>query len=547
MNPSPPAPPPDPDLSDRMAAPEAGFLVEPETRLSRSLLWEAQRRFFGRQGIDAWRRGIVPSYVTNNPALAQGYAAMVLGHLRDLRNEGAVWSAGAPATILELGAGGGRFAFLFLQAFEALLAASPLAGTPFRYVMTDFAEANIAFWRDHPALAPFVAAGRLDFARFDAEGDDRATLLETGVTLGPDDAATPLIVIANYVFDGLSQDAFALRDGILMQTLVSLTADVPAADLDDPDLLGRLQWHFTDHPLDEQPYAEPRFNRVLDAYRTGFPDGSLLFPSAALRCIDRLAAMGGGRLLLLTGDRGEVHGAYLAGEPIPKFAMHGSFSLPVNYHAIGAWVHARGGVGLTTSYRHGSLAVSAFLLGHDPAGLTETRLAFDTTVEQGGPDDFFVLRQGLQPHYATLEIRHLLALLRLGGWDPKLVGDCAPALWDRLPEATDAHRAELVLALEQSWAHYYHLGEAQDLAFDFGMLLYGLGAYEAALARFSDSRRLYGDDARTRWNEGMCHAAAGREAEAGRSLAAAFALDPGFAVPQALLGKQAEEDETLPA
>jgi len=539
------AAPDDPSPSAGEPPGEAAFLVEPETRLSRSLLWEAQRRFFVRQGIDAWRHGIVPSYVTNNPALAQGYAAMVLGHLRDLRTTGVVWSAGAPVTILELGAGGGRFAFLFLRAFEALLAASPLAGTPFRDVMTDFAEANIAFWRGHPALAPFVAAGRLDFARFDAESDGSATLLETGATLGPGNDAAPLIVIANYVFDGLSQDAFALRDGVLMQTLVRLTADAPEIDLDDPDLLGRLQWQFTDRPLDEEPYAEPSFNRVLDAYRIGFPDGSLLFPSAALRCIDRLAAIGGGRLLLLTGDRGEVHAAYLGGDPIPNLAMHGSFSLPVNYHAIGVWVRAQGGVGLMTSYRHGSLAVSAFLLGHDPAGLTETRLAFDTAIEQGGPDDFFLVRQGLQPQYAALEIRHLLALLRLSGWDPKLVGDCAPALWDRLPGATDAHRAELVQALDKSWARYYDLGEAQDLAFDFGMLLYGLGAYESALARFADSRRLCGEDARTHWNEGMCHAAAGRAAEAGRSLAAAFALDPDFTVPQALLGKQAEEDETL--
>ena len=39
-------------------------------RLSESPIWAANRRYYDRTGIDAWRTGTVPHYVTNNVPLA---------------------------------------------------------------------------------------------------------------------------------------------------------------------------------------------------------------------------------------------------------------------------------------------------------------------------------------------------------------------------------------------------------------------------------------------------------------------------------------------
>lgn len=518
-------------------SPQPPRCLEQDVPLSQSLLWPALRRFFVERGPEAWRGGGVPHYVTNNPALTASYAALVLGHLRDLAAAGWRWDDAAPFTVVELGAGTGRFAFQFLSAFCELLALSPLAGTPFRYVMTDIAEANIAFWRDHPAFAGFIGSGRLDFAAFDAEADTTLALRLAGTTLQPAATAPPMVVIANYVFDGLPQDGFVIRDGRLNECLVSIETDDPVIEPGDPGLLAALRCSFTDRKLDAPPYAEPVFNALLDRYAERYEGQTLLFPHAALRCIDRLAALGAGRLLLLTADRGEVHEPCVRSDVPLGLAMHGSFSFPVNYHAIAETVGDRGGVSLTTSYRHVSLAVSAFLLGHDPASLAETRLAFQTAIEQRGPDDLFVLRLGIREHYAGLGLPQLMALLRITGWDPRLVGECAPVLWERIQTADGPQRQELVKIIERAWTCYFHIGEEQDLAFEFGMLLYGLGAYESALARFEESRRLYGEDARALWNKGLCHAALGQAVEAGACMTEAFRLEPGFTVPNAIIGK----------
>lgn len=159
-------------------------------RLSESPLWA--EGFYERAGIDAWRAGVVPHHVTNNVALATAYARVVVGFLRDTRGP-------EPLQIVELGAGSGRFAFLFLRALDALR-----PGAAVRYVMTDVAPSTIAFWRRHPALAPFVRAGRLVFARFDANRDR----VISRVTPGP-----RLVVIASYVFSALAQDAFEVTRG----------------------------------------------------------------------------------------------------------------------------------------------------------------------------------------------------------------------------------------------------------------------------------------------------------------------------------------------
>lgn len=122
-------------------------------------------------------------------------------------------------------------------------------GFCFKYVVTDFSHANFGFWMNHPRLQDLFALGILDFAVFDAEaepgfvggehagahggqgnagdagqaeegdndpGTSRARMwgsgclrLElSGEELRPGDLENPIIVVANYVFDSLKQDAF---------------------------------------------------------------------------------------------------------------------------------------------------------------------------------------------------------------------------------------------------------------------------------------------------------------------------------------------------
>lgn len=98
-------------------------------------------------GGEAWRQGEVPHYVTSNPTMAMSYADIVYALWRDQqRLVSTDTSCDAPLTICELGAGSGRFAFHFLTRLAHLCAQTNLELTSFRYVVTDQAERNLAFW-----------------------------------------------------------------------------------------------------------------------------------------------------------------------------------------------------------------------------------------------------------------------------------------------------------------------------------------------------------------------------------------------------------------
>ncbi|MFT3772511.1 MAG: tetratricopeptide repeat protein [Minicystis sp.] len=509
-----------------LAAPAKGhYVVEARQRLSRSILWKAQRRYFHEQGIAAWRSATVPHYVTSNPALASAYAEVVLGFLRDLRPDEA---DGQPLYIVELGAGSGRFGFLFLRALLDLQRRSPLRGVRFKYVMTDFTETNLAFWRAHEALAPLVAEGVLDFALFDAEQDASIRLLHGGETITPGSLRSPLVVIANYVFDGISQDAFTFEKGRIHECLVSLHSTKLEPDLSDPDMIGRLAVDYSRRPAPADCYPEPAFNDILQGYARELDGETVLFPCTALRCIQRLADLAGGRLLLLSGDKGGVRVESLRDQDMPSMSVHGSFSLMVNYHAIGEYVRGQGGQVLSMKKRNAHLTVSAFLLGAPPAGSPETRLAFEQSVDRAAPDDFFTLRRGIQRKYEQLDLEHLVSLVHLSRHDPKIFRDGLPVILGKLEALTEPLRLDLIAAAHEVWANYYHIGEEPDLAFLTGVLLYELADHEGALAMFERSLHLYGNDQAARWNMGMCHYALGQPDRAAACLAEAAAIDPQF-------------------
>lgn len=427
-----------------------------------------------------------------------------------------------------------------MTAFSALLAASPWQELSWRYVLTDLPEANLAFWRRQPALQTWLASGRLDVARFDAETDETLTLERSGEILRPGSLSNPLVVVANYVFDSLPQDAFAVRDGRLRHHLVHLqieeSEDEEPADWDDPAILDRVATEYREEAAVLPVYGEPALDAILEGYLSWPGELTLLFPVAALRCLGRLSAWADGRMLLLTGDKGESRPEELEQGQSPAIVRHGSFSMQVNYHAVGQWFAARGGVALATPHKQVSLAASAFVLGAGPA--RETRLAYALAVERGGPDDSFTLRKALQPLYASLEPDAVLALVRLVQWDPRVLADAAPALWPRLPLLSPQQRKEVAGAAARAWANYYFIGEARDLAFEYGCLFYALGEWEQAARRFEESLASHGAHAATWWNLGLSLLGAGKEQEAAGAFVEAGRADPAFHPHGALMGKQ---------
>ena len=91
--------------------------LETDVPLSQSIIWRLQREFYDRRGLKVWAEDMLPQYITNNPFIAEIYARIVFGFLSDCNRPGVGGSGSIspqnPLRILELGAGPGKFSYLF--------------------------------------------------------------------------------------------------------------------------------------------------------------------------------------------------------------------------------------------------------------------------------------------------------------------------------------------------------------------------------------------------------------------------------------------------
>src|SRR5258708_3566560 len=207
-------------LPSSVAASEAAQrwrVLEKDVPLSQSVIWGLQRDFYAQRGLKAWNEDLVPSYITNNPFIAEIFAGIVAAFVQDCMSSAQrgyqSLSAEDPLRILELGAGTGKFSYLFLRKLAPLLQRQNIPLQLVRYCMTDTSESLVAEWRANAYLQEFVSSGMMEFAIFQA-GEKHQSFQTKG----------PLVVIANYVFDSLPQDAFAVKSGEIHEFRVTTSA-----------------------------------------------------------------------------------------------------------------------------------------------------------------------------------------------------------------------------------------------------------------------------------------------------------------------------------
>lgn len=504
---------------------EGGCVIERGKRLSESRLWALQRGFYANQGVTAWNKGPVPHYITNNSYIAHAYAVLARAILIDLERAGAL-DTSEPVHIVELGAGAGRFGYLFVRHLLELSERRGL-GVRFRYVMTDFAGKNLEFWRTHERLAGLYDQGVLDLARFDAERDTRIVLEKSGVVLSRETTKNPVIFIGNYVFDTLTFDAFRVTRGVLNESLVTLrSTHAEEPDLDDPGIIGRLEVAYEHVAIEGDYYPErPVWNAILADYRQRLGDTSISFPVGALNCLEKLTDISAGRLALISADKAHNRLDELLWRNDPEPVKHGSFSLTANFEAMGRWFEAQGGLALHTSTREASLEISCFaLLPETPLG--ETRTTFVEAIDTFGPVDWFTMRHNLSLTDA-MPLKLCIDLVRLSRYDHRLLCDLSEGMFPKISGVSDTVKRELRVTLSAVWDLYYSIGGSRDMPFVMGRFLYRLEHYRESIAFYRESLRLHGDDAMTHYNIALGHYYLREREKALEHLVRSLEIDPG--------------------
>ena len=500
-------------------------ILERASPLAASKLWTWQREFYEREGVDAWS-GKIPFLITSNPAIADSYAQIIVRLLQDHVRSGLADPA-EPFHVIELGTGHGAFSFHVLRRLTELRAALGLVEVPLVYVMTDFTASNLEHWRSHPGLAPFVAAGQLDFATFDVTASDELVLLGSGRRIAADaPARRPLAVVANYVFDTIPQDYLRLRDGVVEEGLLQLTTPDDNVVDGRPVHLRHVTTSWTYREAARPFYSDPALEAVLDGYRELSGDVHLLFPSGALGCLQRLAALAGAGLCLLMSDLAHARHSAEWWQAAPTPSYHDdSFSLMLSVDAFRRWVETRGGEA-HVQLQERPLA-TAVLLDGLRFELPETRLAI-AHLDGWGHAGVYSLLDHVVGTRASLRVEAVLPVLAASRWDPYLFHTLLPRILEHLRSwATSAASVvDLGLAAERVAERYYPLPDSPDALFDVGRFFEEAQQHAKAAGYLERSLALAPDVEETHFHLGVCRHHLGETARAVEHFEAAVRLNP---------------------
>jgi SAM-dependent methyltransferase len=417
--------------------------IERDQPFSKSTLWKWQKEAYLSLGPTSWSQGFVPSYITSNPFTARWMALLVVHYFksRPINLE-------EPVTIIDLGAGSGRFSFLFLSYLKQL--------TDFKiaYVMTDISEDTIDSWKKHPQLAPFD----IDFILFNH--DDKILPFKKN--------SNPVILIANYFFNTIPCDLYRIKGGQVEEGRICLNVDPTKTAIEK---IESFEIEETFYPLEKK-----------------FPflgEGTFFYPTAALDLLHLFAEWSDEELLLISGDQGVSNLQQLSLWE-PKICRHKTFSTAVNHLALAQFFEKRGGVAFLSKDPAYVFGVTVGLLGKGKEGIKECL----ESVCSFEPKDYYLLAEGWKGNFSSL-----LSLLKLGDGDPINMHFFFDNLREGIKTATVEEKEVLKTLIEKAVTHFFRLSEEETVVYiNLGVLLFEAGFKTEAKTLFLKAKEVLGED-----------------------------------------------------
>ncbi len=478
------------------------YEIESSTLFSKSKIWQLNRDFYEYSGMEAFSEDLVPYHLTSSAFVGKTYAELIFALLIDLAQKGKIEPT---VYIVELGAGHGRLAFHILKQLDKLILGSSHKLPPYCYVLSDIIEENLDFFKAHPQFESYYQRGVLDLAFFDGLQSEAIELRYSKKTVGTNDLEQPVVAIANYFFDSIPNDLFLFRNGEVSNCSIAIKSKVDPGKTSPETLIDNLELEFSHESVQKPVYENALLNDILEVYKKSLTDSYVFFPTSGIRCLDGLKSFSKEGLFLLSMDKGFHDVRELKRKKQPEFITHGSFSIWVNYHALGSYCSGLGGKALLPAYSTFHLELAAMLFLNESDTYKQVISAYERVVNDFGPDDFNTLKHLAYNNVSRLSLRDLLALLRLSGYDSTFFKTLLPRLKQVAKTISFNERKRIGETLQKVWSTYYSMGEPFDLAYELGGIAYDLGFYPEALDFFEKSEGLHGGKADTFYNKALCY------------------------------------------
>lgn len=498
-------------------------ILESQAKFSESKIWQYQEAYFDSKGIQAWVYG-VPYYVTSNSLIAYCYAQMAFRYIQDGLRNGDIDPA-QPIYMMEMGTGPGKFSFLFLKTLRKFFEDYNLTDLKFTYVMTDFTENNMVYWQDHPALQTFIDCGMLDFAIYRIGTDHPIKLVRRNITLNKGDVKNPILAVGNYIFDTVPHDVFRVENGKLMEGLISIETDKHNIINDKVNSLDLLQTSFTFTEIQMPYYNNPHMDKILAYYHQNIKEGTFLIPTGAFAAIDLLRGLSNDRVYIISSDKGYTCKDALEGLATPHIAFHGSFSMMVNFDAIGRYVENIGGEALLASNNEG-MKTNVLSIGKHFKDMPDAKWAYDHYATHFCTKEFLLIKNEMIGNANSLDGQQIMALLKLSYWDTDIFMAMSAALGNQLSKCSQFFLKELREGLLEVHANFYFMPNYKNILFELGRTYHVLGDFPEAIAKYNESMICFGDDASVLFNIGLCHYYQDDKANAITYFKKTLALDP---------------------
>lgn len=433
------------------------IMMEQYIRLSESPLWDNQRYFFEQQGIAAWQT--VPFYVTSNPLIAKSYANIIIGYLRDCLSEEKQNSidVNAPIYIIELGSGTGRFSFYFIKYLFDHIQIPLLKKIKIIYVITDVVLQNVQHCREQLIFEKYINEGVLDFALFDVVHDKNIQLMNHNHIINRNAANNPILFIANYIFDGMRNDLFMIKNRKLYATHIATQINDSALLIDafNPDKFVEINNSLFEHVLVNHSYYDnEKWNALLSLYDNKIDEGTFLFPVDALLAMNNLNDLSHGRFLLLSADRGDSDFAGSVSGKLSEMGYHGSLSIDVNFYLLEQYILLHHGlVEQVKRYKNG-LNLALFIVDINKQ-FPETQYCFKNWVADFNSYDFLKIKKLVERVASMTTLEEKLAILQLSHWDQKIFAILLEHLNEKIDYIDSISKHKLLKALEQLIGWFY--------------------------------------------------------------------------------------------